>query len=278
MKRLPRMGPKAKKHKLLTATINRAHESWPHNGSLLTTYSSFVPIAELQRLDADVFLIFLSVNAITFAAETNDPWFRATEMVGYKVADTDEASGRIPVYYPEEPASPMACALQDQICDLSLPEGSRCTPLGASQDTQDAFLALYQNSSEAGWNLASWAYQAWFGLSEPIKEVIYTLGSECITARNSLYGNMQGPLPDNQWQLEVQHWHQTSLALMQASFVETATGPNDPKVYEYVTKPQNAQEVQLCNSQVRIITRLTFWMSLTRSRYVENHNQSLRLI
>lgn len=249
-KRLPSFGPK---HELLTATINRLRDSWPYNGSLLTPYSSFVPIPELQRLDANVLIIFLSVNEIVFAAETNDPWFGATEMVGYKTADKASGSGRVAVYYPEEPASPMACALQTQICDPSLPEGSRCTPLGAAHDIHDAYLALYQNASEGDRNRASWAYQAWIGFSEPISEVIYALSSQSLTARNSLMGNMQGPIPDNQWQLEVQHWHETSLALMQASFVETATGPNDPKVHEYVTKPQNAQEVQFCGSQVCII-------------------------
>jgi hypothetical protein len=227
------------------------HDSYPYNGSLLTPYSSFVPIPEIQRLDADVVLIFLSANEITFAAETNDPWFRATEMVGHKSWDNNSGSGRVAVYYPEEPASPMACALQEQLCNPSLPEGSRCTPLGASYDTQDAYSALYRNASDQDRNRALWAYDAWFN-TDSISDVIFTLGSQSLTARNSLSGNMQGPLPDNQWQLEVQHWHETSLALMQASFVETATGPNDPKVHEYVVKPSNAQEVQLCRSQVRI--------------------------
>lgn len=261
-RRLPRLRPKANMHKLLTVTINSLHESWPYNGSLLTPYSSFVPIPELQRLDANVLLIFLSVNEIVFAAETNDPWFGATEMVGHKTADKAAGSGRIAVYYPKEPASPMACVLQSQICGPSLPEGSRCTPLGASQDTHDAYLALYQNAPEESWNRASWAYQAWITLAETISEVIFALGSQSLIARNSLSGNMQGPLPDNQWQLEVQHWHETSLALMQASFVETATGPNDPKVHKYVTKPKNVQEVQLCGSQVRIKAQLPVWISI----------------
>lgn len=155
----------------------------------------------------------------------------------------------------------MACAVQRQFCNPSLPEGSRCTPLGGYSDTVDEFLALYRDASEADCNRAAWAYDLAFG-SMGIDSVVSILGSQSLTARDSLSVGNQGPLPDNQWQLEVQHWHETSLAYTQSLFITTAAGPNDRRIQEWVVKPNNTQEVQLCGSQVCKIPHVPVWVSL----------------
>lgn len=174
----------------------------------------------------------------------------------------------------------MACAVQQQFCNSNLPEGSRCTPLSGEYDLADSLPALFQNGSEADLNRATWVYAAVFAGDLGIDEIVSVLGSQSLTARDSLTLNMQGPLPDDQWQLEVQHWHETSLAAMQAFFINTAAGPNDERVQEWFQKPNNTQEAQLCGSQVRTWINhpiIAMWRGYLTRRQTENHNRRLRL-
>lgn len=49
--------------------------------------------------------------------------------------------------------------------------------------------------------------------------VVKMRGSQSLTSKISLLHGIQGSLPDNQWQLDVQNWFETSLAYLQATFV-----------------------------------------------------------
>lgn len=60
------------------------------------------------------------------------------------------------------------------------------------------------------------------------RDTLGLLGTQALRARDSLNGPLLGPLPDNQWQLEVQHWHATSMAYMQATFLQPILGLKNP--------------------------------------------------
>lgn len=79
---------------------------------------------------------------------------------------------------------------------------------------------------------------------------VETLGAGSLTARYKLVSGYQGPLPDNQWQLDVEHWHASTLAAIQGSAVDAATGPASPDMRQYWVPPENEQQQYLCNNQV----------------------------
>ena len=79
------------------------------------------------------------------------------------------------------------------------------------------------------------------------------LGVSALTAKFRLFGGIQAPLPSNQWQLEMEHWFNTSLAALQADFVNTAAGPLDPVILNnnWLIRPNLTEEHVMCSSQVR---------------------------
>ena len=86
---------------------------------------------------------------------------------------------------------------------------------------------------------------------------IETQRSASLRARFLLVSGFSGPLPDNQWQLDVEGWHHSTLAAMQGSAVDAATGPASPAMSEFWVPPDNDQARQLCHSQVRKRLRQT---------------------
>ena len=96
-----------------------------------------------------------------------------------------------------------------------------------------------------------------------LPSIIDELGVSSLTARDSLLGGIQGPLPKNQWQLEVQYWHSIIMALLQRLVVEQATGPASETVYPWLVRPQTKEEQAQCHNQVGAVvlvlrTLLTF--------------------
>ncbi|KAK7950996.1 uncharacterized protein PG986_006724 [Apiospora aurea] len=57
------------------------------------------------------------------------------------------------------------------------------------------------------------------------------------------------PLPDDQWQRDVQYWFQVSLAAWQKGFVDSAAGVSNPDVASWVQAPNNTEEYKMCESQ-----------------------------
>jgi hypothetical protein len=86
--------------------------------------------------------------------------------------------------------------------------------------------------------------------STNIDEVVASLGISALLARNSLGVGLQGPLLNNQWELEVEHWMQVSLALLQRKLLEQATGPSTQVVYPWLVKSENAEEQAQRRKQV----------------------------
>ena len=64
-------------------------------------------------------------------------------------------------------------------------------------------------------------------ISTGISQVFTNNGTSSLLARNSKYSPVQGPLPNDQWTLEVQNWVKIILAQLQRTVLEYATGPSD---------------------------------------------------
>ena len=76
------------------------------------------------------------------------------------------------------------------------------------------------------------------------------MGTESLLSRRTLGGGIQGALPDNQWQLDVEHWYQIILAGYQKIYLDAAAGPPSSHPEEWVQRPVNEGQITMCQNQV----------------------------
>ncbi|KAI1868746.1 hypothetical protein JX265_006725 [Neoarthrinium moseri] len=193
------------------------------NGTTVTDgYSDFKPITDLQRHDADTTLMFLSTNSVGFVQNTADIWYNASQSTPPEEVSPGELSDPtfVPWSHQSEPASPLACARQEQYCTSG---GGNCTPLSSSHDAKLAAKSLFRDTDQ---------YQRWKWITTATKQItadeVYVIGalrSQALASRFNFLGGVQGAIPDNQWQLDVQYWHAVQLATMQKAVVDVAIGP-----------------------------------------------------
>lgn len=162
---------------------------------------------------------------------------------------------RLPAYAADEPASPLACMEQYQLCNPNLPEGKRCTSLASSTDIANLGASLFEDS-EASQTRYLWGTSTLFSLTGGAGNVVDNIGSQALTARTKLRGGYQGSIPDNQWQRDVAYWYSAALAGHQFSFVTAAEGPPDPNLRVWSQKPRNSIEDTLCKNQVSLRPRI----------------------
>jgi hypothetical protein len=223
------------------------------NGSFFPNPSDFSPIPELASPNSDVFIFFLSSNGITSSLPIMDNWYNATRSImkadPYPHGSGPDAMQEDPMYYQSESASPLACRQQLQFCNPNLPEEQRCAPLAGIFDFPDQAVSLFSDPEAI--QRFMWTYNAAFNLNPSISTVVQTLGAQALSSRNSLEFGIQGSLPSNQWQIEVQHWHDTALASLQNLFVTAAaTMASDPNLRPWLQTPVANVEKTLCRSQV----------------------------
>ncbi|KAJ9151962.1 Cytochrome p450 protein [Pleurostoma richardsiae] len=220
------------------------------NGSMIEGGSLFAPIPELRREDADTCLFFLSAGKVTFSKEVHDPWYSATRVIGragFAKSPTDPSIVWANVYMQDEPGSPLACSFQREICNPSFTGGSRCTGLSTRADARLRGEQLFPDPRDLRRML--WGYFSMTGTFSSTRSIIATLGSQALLSRTGLAEGRQGPLPDNQWQLDVQFWHSVQLASIQAAMVNAALGPPNEEVKQFFRGPATKEETQLCHNQ-----------------------------
>lgn len=191
-------------------------------------------------------LFFLSGNQVIYREPTNDSWYQGNRLVQNATDTLDLEPGSSGLYTSREAASPLACAFQVQYCVPSLPEEIRCSPVGSAADSLNYMTNMLhdQQLSKFQWFMASTIDQT---LS--LSTAITRLGVQLLTSRYRLRNGVQGQLPDNQWQLDVQHWHATTLAHLQGTFVDAATGPRDPALLPWLVKPSTPETQRMCQNQ-----------------------------
>jgi hypothetical protein len=225
--------------------------------TFLPQSSTFYPIPELQRWDGSIQIFFLSSNALFFTQPTKDPWFNVSTALGSFYFPNYETTGNngTTLYSASEPASPLGCLSQEQLCNPSLPAQSRrCTNLTRPETVgvEATALGLFPAGSNSGAR-TTWAFTSIFYDAAAVEDIIDTLGAQALRARAGVRNGLQGPLPTNQWQTEVEHWFNTTLASLQQSFVNLARGPDDDSVLEWLVRPANSstREAGYCKDQVR---------------------------
>ncbi|KAJ2988175.1 hypothetical protein NUW58_g4116 [Xylaria curta] len=227
----------------------------------------------LRRPDADIFLIFLSGNGVKTPVPTNDPWYRSNVPLGRRIVTTGR-SGNSPAYRPEESASPLGCTYQVQVCKGPSGGNVSCGPLASSNDAWegaaalfglkeknvfstyksfDPLIAAYANDEDAGRFI--WLAGIQFNYPGTITRPILTLGYQSLDSYKAYLSGVQTRVADNQWKLDVTSWWNISLALQQASFVDTAFGSTYSGTSRFNKNVTNPGQKSICQNQKIISTR-----------------------
>ncbi|KAI1847553.1 hypothetical protein JX266_006405 [Neoarthrinium moseri] len=225
-------------------------------------HAQFAPIQSLQRTDGDLTIVFLSGNSVLFGQVMDDEWYRATRRFG--TLASYEVAGERPSFIPEEAASPLGCVEQWQWCK-GIPgsdsdTSTTCGPLASKDDalTGAAHLFgldpgfMYADRPVSNTSLGTTLIWPGLILRESVavlNGVITYLGPKSLLSQTRLFTGIQWQLPANQWQLDVINWWSTTLALIQASFVNTALGPSDTVFDPMHWPPINEYETNMCESQ-----------------------------
>ncbi|KAF2003590.1 hypothetical protein P154DRAFT_486179 [Amniculicola lignicola CBS 123094] len=211
------------------------------------------PIPELRRIDADVQIFFLSAPGIRFTAPVNDPWFSAHKNASelYVTHNTTR-----PTWTADVPVSPMACTMQVQYCNPKRPKHTQCGPLQGIMELNKTATINQLFTTPSQLELVTRVDYTFMLEMCTMYHLIGLIGTSALHARYKLGYGYQNPLPDNQWQLEAQHWMKGELASLQDAFVRYVNGP--PKELDiFLEKPwkTNKAAKTMCRSQMIVSTR-----------------------
>jgi hypothetical protein len=223
------------------------------NETLLLSINDYLPIPALHLVDADVHLVFLSAPEIHFSSPVNDPWFSARKNAS-EIHERDSKDTFV-AYLQDEPVGVMACAMQVQYCNPNLPKGERCEPLRGLNDPRKTERVKKIFPKDSQFATIKWVDGLWTYGIYTISGTLGFIGASALRARYSLSYGYSGPLPDNQWQLEAEHWVKGTLASLQDVFVTAANGI--PKALEEFRQPPLADETiaqNLCVNQKIVST------------------------
>lgn len=214
--------------------------------------NGFLPIAQLNRSDTDVILAFLSANSIAHNTPVEDPWFSAHSYPFEVKVNADEYNGDSAgtqngtIYFRDSPVTVLGCTEEHQVCKPNPVFSRGCTPLIGATALPDALGNVNLNDAQAA--TANIIVSA--SVSTGIAQVLEALGASALLARQTIYNGVQGPLPNNQWTLEVESWVNTVLAQLQRAVLEYATGPSNLKLLPFLKRPTNPFEQNLCRNQM----------------------------
>ncbi|KAI1320061.1 hypothetical protein F5Y16DRAFT_417648, partial [Xylariaceae sp. FL0255] len=177
------------------------------NGAHDEGNSEFLPIEELTRTDADLYLISLSGNGVLYSEPSNDLWYNISKtpieesVMGIPLGDVDG-------YLPGAPASALACTDQYQYCSHGDP-GS-CGPLASFKDAVIGAAPMFNtifgdvaNNTADTEEGARFAYLV-TGLDNAAEtcQAVSTLGPSSLSSQRTLQGGFQGDVASNQWQID----------------------------------------------------------------------------
>ncbi|KIW21012.1 hypothetical protein PV08_01591 [Exophiala spinifera] len=219
--------------------------------------SDFAPVAEVAQTDADLTLLFLSFIGM-YLGEVNDPWFSAHEAQLVNTS-TPFLNQR---YLRDEAISTIGCTEQHQFCT----HNGTCTGfLGFDQvqnvkEFNDA-LTPHQNATFDRM-LRAVAFSLIAHVVENLGVTTTSMLATSVTKTGSTGAVISEPLPDDQWETELQYWHSVAMAQLQRGMAEWATGQiaPSPQYVQYLLPPTAEQDVWFCKS---MIIPSTFYQSFS---------------
>ncbi|KAF2107522.1 hypothetical protein BDV96DRAFT_506035 [Lophiotrema nucula] len=233
-----------------------SHYGTPDESLLPFGYNKWRPITALLREDADVEAVFLAAPNIRFAQQVDDPFFSAHK-VADDIVDLDTGES-LNSYLQDEPMRTLACANQMQYCNPNLPVGQRCEPLRGINDPRRSAELKKIFGEGKHFDILKYADSAWTSAYMSMHHLLGFVGASAIKARYGLSYGYQGPLPDNQWQLEAEFWIKGTLASIQDAFATAANGPPE-EMYEFLDQPlkNDTTPWNLCKNQKIVSTKFS---------------------
>lgn len=227
-----------------------------------TGRSNFMPRPELEVLDADTTLLFLSGKGVMFEEPSEAYWYEAITPLG-KLYGLD-FQGSLQVYRPNEEASPMGCVERWQWCNSAVPRNRECGALSSFMDSLYSAAPLFNmsgadldparpsTSSPAGRRLI-WLALIVSKYPTSLDSLLAILGPKSLDSQTRFGAGIQLRIERYQWQQDVTHWFATILASFQASFVDVVVGNTNPETRPELVTPINTQEQRFCENQVLLM-------------------------
>lgn len=202
--------------------------------------TTFYPIPQLNRTDADVLLMFLGQN-ISYTSVVNDPWFLGTQPQSVPLFGTEPAAV---YYYPAKPVSIIGCTEQHQLRNPTTQKSSALR--GAEVISREQAESLGFTKSQLA--VFDRSFLTATGYIVPI--IAINLGpSNMLAQRYVSEWGVSAALPDNQWVLEFSHWFGTALTSMQVQSLQYAIGQSEDRFNQYI-QPVPNDEKWMCNNQI----------------------------
>lgn len=189
-------------------------------------------------------------------------WYKATTPRGGTafINTNGELKGRTSYIF-DEAASPMGCISQWQWCNLAYPGTSGCGPLASMMDAMYQAARLFNlaakdfeldrpSSPEAAGARLMWHVLTTFTHPAGLHPILSHLGPKSLISQTRSQMGLQLPLPSNQWQLDVAHWWNSMLAVLQAAYVDNVQGNYGTEYDEFRSPPLNKEEKKWCRNQV----------------------------
>lgn len=218
------------------------------DGTVLQSISDFTPIAPLWDNATDVCLFFLSGNGVLFIDACHDPWYSATTIF--------ESPNNETYYVSDELVGVLGCVSRYQFCNADPKSGKSCTPLAGYRIAVAATEALWQIHDHRSL-LDVWLEDVMI-FAVDVHNIVSVAGIASLKARDTLSGGLQGPLLNNQWQVEVENWYGAILAGFQKRTVDYATGPTEPALLQILQRPRTESERQFCQNVVSVFFFILF--------------------
>jgi len=217
-----------------------------HISYQISSYSPDVGVAwvpDIQHINADITIFFLTANSILYTHLNNDLIFGATTKVDLVENNSVNVS-----YRADNPVAVLGCADQHQWCSAVEPVGKKnCSGL-ESLNTLSGDISMFRDNPRQlatanRINDAIGYSNMWY--------VVDPRGVAAIQASETVFEIFQHSLPDNQWTIEVRGWFNTALAKVQQALVEVAVGPvlQNPTDFT-VTAPTKPYDWALCDAQI----------------------------
>jgi hypothetical protein len=197
-------------------TCTRSYLAYAEDGE-----QRWSPIPELNRTDADVSLVVLAQNSVVYIEPVDDPFFAAhVDFNGLF------QSRNATYYFADTYFHVLACAEQYQYCNNNSrnAEGQmKCTDLSSPA-------VIQKQASKINLSLTATMTTGLLDSLLPLANIFGSIGGSgaaALRASDIIFHQVSGPLPDNQWTIELSAWFNTALARIQHGVVEFATGPPD---------------------------------------------------
>lgn len=190
--------------------------------------------------------MFLSTNNIKFTNPVDDLWYSAHKS-GNTLSILGSSDEKIPIYFSDNAVRALGCIERYQFCNPNISRNLSCTPLGGIFQVSESAIQLYQDEIQQ--EHFNWSASAIKHMAAGVSEIVRRLGTNALLSRITLQEGLQSPLPNNQWELEVESWFKATLADLQRSILELSTGPVDPTLRRFLIRPNTTETRKICANQ-----------------------------